>query len=327
MTVTTSSFETSDLDEARHLMSVAYAENRLHISAGRRAALRIAHRRHDCGPVRLDSYAGTPTLDYRVELPDYVVFTRIISGTLDFDDGRAAFRAGPGDLVAVGPGREHRAIASRTKMSVAGVDVALLAEVGGDSLTGIERRMRSQLIDPARARAWQVTMTYAADTVCHLGREPHSGLLVDSTNRLVAAAMLTTLLPGSNAVSADRIAACPQTVRRAIAFIESHPDAPISVVDIARAAYVTPRALQLAFRRHVGTTPMAYLRRVRLDHGRADLLAAEPSDGQTVTAIAVRWGFTASSFAEQYRAAYGELPSQTLRSWPRVGQPAVETAT
>ena len=46
----------------------------------------------------------------------------------------------------------------------------------------------------------------------------------------------------------------------------------------------------------------------------ADLLAATPGDGQTVTAIAERWGFpSASRFTARYRQAYGVPPSRTLR--------------
>ncbi|MEU0560255.1 helix-turn-helix domain-containing protein [Dactylosporangium sp. NPDC006015] len=71
--------------------------------------------------------------------------------------------------------------------------------------------------------------------------------------------------------------------------------------------------LQLAFRRHLDTTPMAFLRGVRLSRARGDLLAATAGDGRTVTAIAARWGFTVSRFSQHYHATYGELPSQTLR--------------
>jgi transcriptional regulator GlxA family with amidase domain len=101
-------------------------------------------------------------------------------------------------------------------------------------------------------------------------------------------------------------------VRRAISFIEAHPDQDISVADIAAAACVTTRAVQLAFRRHLNTTPTGYLRRIRLDYAHRELLAADP-ERDTVTAVAYRWGFpSASRFAVHYRAAYGVLPSHTL---------------
>ncbi|WP_211269144.1 helix-turn-helix transcriptional regulator [Saccharothrix syringae] len=56
------------------------------------------------------------------------------------------------------------------------------------------------------------------------------------------------------------VAAQPDTLRRAIAFIESNAHRDISVADIAAAGFVTVRAVQPAFRRHLGTTPMAHLR-------------------------------------------------------------------
>jgi AraC-like DNA-binding protein len=88
----------------------------------------------------------------------------------------------------------------------------------------------------------------------------------------------------------------------------------ITVADIAAAAHVTTRAIQLAFQRHLGTTPMEYLRRVRLDYAHRDLTRATPGGGLTVTAVAYRWGFGSSSrFAAAYRQTYGVTPSRTLR--------------
>ena len=72
--------------------------------------------------------------------------------------------------------------------------------------------------------------------------------------------------------------------------------------------------MQIAFRRQLDTTPMAYLRRVRLDRAHEQLRAADPGQGTTVTTVATRWGFASPSrFTADYRAAYGELPSHALR--------------
>ncbi|MFI7317109.1 helix-turn-helix domain-containing protein [Streptomyces venezuelae] len=58
---------------------------------------------------------------------------------------------------------------------------------------------------------------------------------------------------------------------------------------------------------------MQYLRRVRLDRTHRELRLAEPTT-QTVTSVAYRWGFFhPGRFAADYRAAYGEPPSHTLR--------------
>ncbi|MEV7027004.1 helix-turn-helix transcriptional regulator [Kitasatospora sp. NPDC093558] len=111
----------------------------------------------------------------------------------------------------------------------------------------------------------------------------------------------------------DRTDATSATLRKAIAFIETNAEREITLADIAAAAFVTPRALQYAFRRHLDTTPLAHLRRVRLDAAHRDLLAADPG-ATTVTEIAMRWGFAhPGHFAGLYRDAYRRTPSDTLR--------------
>jgi len=55
-----------------------------------------------------------------------------------------------------------------------------------------------------------------------------------------------------------------------------------------------------------------YLRRLRLEGARVALLASD--DAVTVAAVAQRWGFAhASRFAQAYRRAFGEYPSETLK--------------
>lgn len=140
-------------------------------------------------------------------------------------------------------------------------------------------------------------------------------LVVGQASRLLAAVTLATF-PNSAVVaptSSDRRDAHPTVVRRAVSFVEANLDLDLSVADIARAAHVSIRALHLAFRRHLDTTPMAYLRRVRLDRAHAELVAAVPGDGTTVTDVAARWGWARPSrFSASYHAAYGRHPSQDL---------------
>jgi AraC-like DNA-binding protein len=54
---------------------------------------------------------------------------------------------------------------------------------------------------------------------------------------------------------------------------------------------------------------MAYVRKIRLEHVRAELVANRDPHLQ-VTEVASRWGFFhLGRFAQQYRARYGESPS------------------
>jgi AraC-like DNA-binding protein len=72
--------------------------------------------------------------------------------------------------------------------------------------------------------------------------------------------------------------------------------------------------VQHVFRRHVGTTPLAYLRDRRLDAVRLELLASDPAD-TTVADVARRWGFAhLSRFSQAYHARFGEYPRVTIRS-------------
>lgn len=112
---------------------------------------------------------------------------------------------------------------------------------------------------------------------------------------------------------AETSTAQPPLLQRAIAFIHDNAHREITLSDIAAAVNVTPRSVQYTFRRHLGTTPLEYLRRVRLDRAHRDLEVADPAV-DTVTAIAGRWGFShAGRFSSLYKKTFGRPPSRTLR--------------
>jgi transcriptional regulator GlxA family with amidase domain len=101
---------------------------------------------------------------------------------------------------------------------------------------------------------------------------------------------------------------------RATAYIHDNAHRDITLSDIAQAVKVTPRSVQYTFRRHLGTTPLEYLRRVRLDHAHRELMTADPAV-DTVTAIAGRWGFShPGRFSGVYKQVFGRPPSRTLRA-------------
>ena len=111
----------------------------------------------------------------------------------------------------------------------------------------------------------------------------------------------------------DRTDALPPLLRQAMAYIDGNAHTGIGLTDIAAAIHVTPRTVQYMFNRHLDTTPLTYLRRVRLDHAHRDLAAADPMS-DTVTEIAARWGWMhPGRFSVAYKAMYGESPSSTLR--------------
>jgi len=216
------------------------------------------------------------------------------------------------------PDRPWTATIDDTDLEAAFIDPALLSQVADGEPGQTRQPVRFtgyEPVSPQAARAWQATYAYIRDTVLASPATSGQPLLVSSAAQLLAAAALAAF-PNTaltDPTVEDRHDAHPATLRRAVAFIDEHAHEDITIADIAAAAHVTIRAVQLAFRRHLDTTPMQYLRQARLSHAHHDLARADPTR-ETVTAVAHRWGFpSASVFAARYRRAYGVAPSHTLR--------------
>lgn len=131
--------------------------------------------------------------------------------------------------------------------------------------------------------------------------------------------VMTQLLHAGRHQFSDALAAPDDPVRRGrlgpvIEYMEQHADEPLSPPELARIGCMSVRTLHATFQQELGESPMAYLRRIRLDHVRAELLRCDPALTR-VTEIALRWGFFHQSrFAQQYKERFGELPRETLRA-------------
>ena len=100
-------------------------------------------------------------------------------------------------------------------------------------------------------------------------------------------------------------------VRQAESWMEEHAGERITVAAAAEALGISVRTLQRTFAHHGCGTPMAFLRRVRLERARARLRRGGPHT--TVTQVAVGLGFAhLGRFSCDYRARYSESPSSTL---------------
>lgn len=102
--------------------------------------------------------------------------------------------------------------------------------------------------------------------------------------------------------------------RQARDLVMGRPEVPPTLVELCEHLHVGVRALNYAFQHAVGTSAGEYLRVLRLNRVREELLAARGGGRVILSAIAARWGFWhASQFTRQYRALFGERPSETLR--------------
>jgi AraC-like DNA-binding protein len=105
--------------------------------------------------------------------------------------------------------------------------------------------------------------------------------------------------------------ALPADLVRALAWLRSHLSEGVNLEQLALVAGVRPRTLESHFKVFLGTTPLGWLRRMRLAHARREL---ERVRDATVTGIALGSGFNQlGRFAAYYRTVFGEAPSTTLQ--------------
>jgi AraC-like DNA-binding protein len=140
--------------------------------------------------------------------------------------------------------------------------------------------------------------------------KPHTLSLMEQSLTMALLQAYPNDLPGLDHGRNIRLA--PACVRRVEDYIAAHAAEDIAITDLIEAAGVPGRTLFRTFRHFRHMSPMAYLRAVRMDRIRADLLS--PPADMTVTEIMSRWGVSQfGRFSAAYRKKYGELPSETLR--------------
>lgn len=102
----------------------------------------------------------------------------------------------------------------------------------------------------------------------------------------------------------------PRALRRAMEFIHANLVECIDLSQIAEAAEVNIRTLQMGFRQKMGLTPMQYLKNARLDH--AHYLLSAKVEPLSVTQAAFSSGFShLGRFSREYKHRFGCAPSQT----------------
>jgi AraC-like DNA-binding protein len=311
-------FSTTDPDLAIGYLQSAYGAY-MKVS-GARGGHVYAHSRLDGGSFAIDEAQMPLRVELRQDPFNALVIGTLGTGRIERECGGITERFVPGDVFI---DADPTLPATLQMLDVQGqtvmLDLAVLAQVATTSPTrapGSIRFTGYQPVSAAAAEHWRRTVSYLGEMLGNIevARQP---LIRGHGARLLAATMLTTFPNTALAdpTAQDRHDAMTATVRRATAFIEQHAHADINMADIAAAANVSIRAVQCAFRRHLNTTPMAYLRAVRLNHVHHALLTADPSRGATVTDIAIRWGFyNHTRFAARYRHTYGVNPRHTLHN-------------
>jgi AraC family ethanolamine operon transcriptional activator len=107
------------------------------------------------------------------------------------------------------------------------------------------------------------------------------------------------------------VAARKRLVDRVCERMLAGADEPPTLLSVCREVGASRRKLNYCFQDVLGTSPVKYLRAVRLNGVRRELSAGRAG---SVQEAAARWGFWhLGQFAQDYKQQFGELPSVTLR--------------
>jgi AraC-like DNA-binding protein len=266
------------------------------------------------------SCAGSLTMDQLV--CETLLIAHLRAGRARIATARAETTVAPGTIVLGDPVRPHRATCDNVGVDVVRLDHTAARRVLAGR-AGIEPDQVSlELSVPlsrARGRYWlTVVEQVRAEVLGNPDAAGHPLVRAQAFDQLCTALMWA--FPNSAAAALTDghptvAPAPPAALRRALAYIDEHAGEPIGITEIAQAAGIGARGLQQLFRSHHDDTPLGYLRALRMRRAHHDLQAADPAAGDTVAAIAARWGFThPARFARDYRHRYGQHPSRTLRA-------------
>ncbi|HEY0889942.1 MAG TPA: AraC family transcriptional regulator [Nocardioides sp.] len=313
---------TDDRDEAETVVSKLYLPNRLELRKGSvPLGMEVAGLRLGALTVGQLSYAR----EVRLRTAD----AQNVHVNIPLR-GRVLSKSGSGEPATTGPGEglvfppnEPAEISwspHAQQLCLMIPQDALEAEL--EKLLG--RHLRGRLIFDFAAdlsnplgRRWRTVLELLVDELdrpTDMGQNPLVGRHLE---RLVIDGLLLGQKHNhTDAMVHDRPAPMGAAIRHAVELIEDRPSEPWTAVSLASEVHLSVRALQEGFRRDVATTPMTYLRQVRLRRAREALQAAH-RDTTTVNAVAAGLGILhMGRFAASYRQAFGESPSDTLNQPP-----------
>jgi AraC-like DNA-binding protein len=314
-------FVTHDVERAHEFISSTYSRHTPHL-VGARDSFQLEFSAVATRSFAVELVSHSLTGQARFEPCADLFVARLQSGRFRISSGSAVYETAPGDLLLVGPGVAHDVVWDAPDVEVIRLDPAAVAAIGSE-ISGIDaeavRFSGARPLSRHRTRHWSSVIRALRHAVVDNDQILSSSLVQAATLRHLATTLVETF-PNSALdalvhpkASAGRVE--PAVLRRAVQFIDEHAGEDIGLSDIAAAARVGTRAVQTAFRRYRNETPLAHLRRVRLERAHRDLTTGDPTAGDTVAAIATRWGFAHHGyFAASYRRAYGTSPNVTLRS-------------
>lgn len=307
-------FEAAGADpaEASAVYAEAYGGGSFRVDPGSRGfSFRYAYRGSERVTLRTSDCAGALTGEIQ-HLREYVVgWFRAGGGQLNL---RPFTRTGAASSPFLLPAERQFGLAYQPhRQNLVHFAPGFLEDVATESHSGPRQPVsfdHEADADPGVLARWRAAVSDATAALASAALAP----LVRFTAELNLARALLLLFPW-RAWDVPAVLRRPSASRTRVAldFLQHHAHEPITPADAARAAGLHTRTLQQATQRHLGVSPSVYLRDVRLDRARHDLVEGDPCS-TTVAAVARDWGFgNLGRFASAYQARFEELPSHTLR--------------
>lgn len=321
-------FATADLDEARDRVVRTFSEHDLRLADGRTLDFRldlVASTRLTVGRM---TYGADATLSGPPMRTCYHVNLTLAGATRVEQNGQRQTTGGGRGGVAFLPDGPLKVRWSPDAVQYAIKFPKQLLESHAGKLTGRApgEEIRFDLTFDISSPAGQSLVATAGFLYAELGRPGGLATMPTACHDLEAMLMTQLLMVVPSQLSAtlhgDDLPTRRAKVHRIREYIDAHPEDSLTTADLASTAGVSARALQAGFHDLVGMSPMAYLRGVRLDRVHLELAGGV---GRSVTDVAASWGFFhPGRFAQQYRARFGALPSDTAR---RRSRPETRRAT
>jgi AraC-like DNA-binding protein len=161
--------------------------------------------------------------------------------------------------------------------------------------------------------AWLCVVRFLVDCA-ESGLDPSEHKLMVAHAEVMVATTLLAAQPHNyrDEFMPQRGAIVPRQVHRVKEYLRAHAHEPVNATQLAEVAGCSLRSLYAGFQEFCGQSPMQYLRGLRLERVRSDLLSGCVST--SVSGVALRWGFGhLGRFSSEYKARFGEHPSETLR--------------
>jgi AraC-like DNA-binding protein len=308
-----------NLEPVCEYLSGVLAPHRLNYLT-RERRLNFRHRGAKLGAIELNALQyGGEIMVAAPHFPDnYYLLQFMLDGNCALTQGGHSYDMAAGSVAVINPCRPFtKSWSTAGRQLLIRIDRGLLEhELQG--WTGRDQKERIEFDQQALAMDSASALTSSVRMLCNLLRHESSGLdhpLVRDRVASTLASALLVELPHTHSWAFDvaETTVVPASVRRAERFIEENAARSIGLTDVAGAAGVSARALQLAFRHFRNTTPMAHLRALRLEFARSQLAGNGP-EGTSVTSVAHAYGFGClGRFAADYKARFHESPSETLR--------------